>query len=86
LGEVQFTANRTGDAMATPIENLSETESPYTPRDNSSITVAVRGLRLFFSMWGDPQRDGSMRPGDWLVLLIGMALFIGSGLVVLRGF
>jgi hypothetical protein len=57
-----------------------------TSRDNSSLTVGARGFRLFFAMWRDPQRDGRVRPGDWVVLLIGMALFIGSGLAVLRGF
>jgi hypothetical protein len=34
----------------------------------------------------DRHGDGRMRPGDWLMLLVGAALIIGSGLVVLRVF
>ena len=86
LDEAQIICRPNGDATATPIENSSKTYLHYAPKDHSSLTAAARGFRLFFSMWHDPQRDGRMLPGDLLVLLIGMALFIGSGLVVLQGF
>ena len=53
-------------------------------KDNSSFTgAALRGSGVLFAMWRDPQGDGRMRPGDWLVLLIGSALIIVSALVFL---
>jgi hypothetical protein len=33
-----------------------------------------------------PDGNYRLRPGDWLILLIGVVLVIGSGLVVLRVF
>ena len=70
--------------MAVPNEDSSAANLPYRPKGNSSLTgAAFRGSGLFFAMWRDPQGDGRMRPGDWLVLLIGSALIIVSSLVLL---
>jgi hypothetical protein len=70
--------------MAVPNESSSEANLPYRPKDNSSRTgAASRGCGLLFAMWRDPKGDGRMRPGDWLVLLIGSALIIGSALELL---
>ena len=75
--------NRT-ETMAVPNGDLSEAKLPYRPKDNSSFTgAAFRGSGLLFAMWRDPQGDGRMRPGDWLVLLIGSALIIVTALVFL---
>jgi len=44
-------------------------------------------IAMMAAIWGclrrDPQGDGGVRPGDWLVLLIGGTLIIGLALVVL---
>ena len=75
--------NRT-ETMAVPSEDLPEARQPYRPKDNSSFTdAAFRGSGPLFAMWRDPQGDGRMRPGDWLVLLIGSALIIVTALVFL---
>jgi hypothetical protein len=72
--------NRT-ETMAVPNEDSSEAKLPYRPKDHSSFTgTALRGSGLLFAMWRDPQGDGRMRPGDWLVLLIGSALIIVTAL------
>ncbi len=76
--------NRAESTMAVTNEDTSATNLPYRPKDDSSLTrAAFRGSNLFFSMWRDPQDDGRMRPGDWLVLLTGSALIIVSALVFL---
>ena len=70
--------------MAVPNEDSSGAKLPYGPKDNSSFTgAALRGSGVLFAMWRDPQGDGRMRPGDWLVLLIGSALIIATALVFL---
>ena len=70
--------------MAVPNEDSSEVKLPYRPKDNSSFTGAgFRGSGLLFAMWRDPQGDGRMRPGDWLVLLCGSALIIVTALAFL---
>ena len=75
--------NRT-ETMAVPNEDSPEAKLPYRPKDNSSFTgAAFRGSGPLFAMWRDPQGDGRMRPGDWLVLLIGSALIIVTALVFL---
>jgi hypothetical protein len=76
--------NRTESTMEAPNEKSSEANLTYGPKDNSSLTgAAFRGIGLFLAMWRDPQGDGRMRPGDWLILLIGSALIIGSALELL---
>jgi len=44
-------------------------------------------IAMMAAIWGclrrDPQGDVGVRPGDWLVLLIGGTLIIGLALVVL---
>ena len=63
--------------MAVPNEVSSAANLPYGPKVNSFLTgAAFCGSDLFFAMWRDPQGDGRMRPGDWLVLLIGSALIV----------
>ena len=75
--------NRT-EIMAVPSEDSPEARQPYRLKDNSSFTdAAFRGAGPLFAMWRDPQGDGRMRPGDWLVLLIGSALIIVTALVFL---
>jgi hypothetical protein len=70
--------------MAVPNEDSSEADLPYRRKDNSPLTgAAFRGFGLFFALWRDPQGDGRMRPGDWLILLIGSALIIVSALELL---
>ncbi len=69
--------------MAVPNEVSSEAKLPYRPKDNSFTGAALRGSGLLSAMWRDPQSDGRMRPGDWLVLLIGSALIIATALVFL---
>jgi hypothetical protein len=70
--------------MEAPNEKSSEANLAYGPKDNSSLTgAAFRGFGLFLAMWRDPQGDGRMRLGDWLILLIGSALIIGSALELL---
>jgi hypothetical protein len=70
--------------MAVPNEDSSEANLPYRPKDSSPLTgAAFRGSGRFFAMWRDPQGDGRMRPGDWLILLIGSALIIVSALELL---
>jgi hypothetical protein len=70
--------------MAVPNEVSTEAKLTYRRKDNSSFTGApLRGSGLLFAMWRDPQGDGRMRPGDWLVLLIGSALIIATALVFL---
>ena len=50
--KIRSLASQTGDAMEAPVEDLPETNPPYAPRDNLSLTVAVRGSRVFFSRCG----------------------------------
>jgi hypothetical protein len=70
--------------MEVPNEDSSEANLSYRPKDDSSLTgAAFRGSGLLFALWRDPQGDGRLRPGDWLVLLIGSALIIVSALVLL---
>jgi hypothetical protein len=70
--------------MAIPNEDSAADNSLYTPKANSSLTgAAVHGHSFFFAMWRDSQGDGRMRPGDWLVLLIGSVLIVVSALVFL---
>jgi hypothetical protein len=70
--------------MAVPNEDSSEANLPYRPKDNSPLTgAAFRRFGLFFAMWRDPQDDGRMRPGDWLILASGSALIIGLALELL---
>jgi hypothetical protein len=70
--------------MAVPNEDSSEADLPYRHKDNSPLTgAAFRGSCRFFVMWRDPQGDGRMRPGDWLILLTGSALIILAALVLL---
>jgi hypothetical protein len=70
--------------MAVPNEDSSEADLPYRPKDNSPLTgAAFRGSGRFSAMWRDPQGDGRMRPGDWMILLNGSALIIVSALVLL---
>jgi hypothetical protein len=67
-----------------PKGNSSETNLPYTSKDNSSLTKTTsRGSPLFCAMRRGRQRDGGMRPGDWLLLSVGAALIIGLALVVI---
>ena len=76
--------NRAESTMAVTNKDSSATNLPYSPKDNSSLTrAAFRGSDLLFSMWRDPQDDGGMRPGDWVVLATGSALIIVSALVFL---
>ena len=71
--------------MAVPNEDSPEARLPYRPKDNSSFTgAAFRSYRPLLALWRDPQGDGRMRPGDWLVLLIGSALISVTALVFLR--
>ena len=75
--------NRT-ETMAVPNEDSPDGRPPYRRKGNSSFTdAAFRGSGPLFAMWRDPQGDGRMRPGDWLVLLIGSALIIVTALVFL---
>jgi hypothetical protein len=70
--------------MAVPNEDSSAANLPYRHKFNSLFTgAAFRRSGLFFAMWRDPQGDGRMRPGDWLVLSIGSALIIVLALVLL---
>jgi hypothetical protein len=70
--------------MAVPNEHSSAANLPYRPKINASLTgAAFRGSSLLFAMWRDPQGDGRMRPGDWLVLLTGLALIVVSALPLL---
>ena len=70
--------------MAISNEDSAAENFLYTPKANSSLTgAAIHGHSFFFAMWRDPQGDGRMRPGDWLVLLIGSVLIIVSALVFL---
>jgi hypothetical protein len=73
--------------MAPLKDDSSVTDLPYTSTDNSSHTEATsRSSALFSPLRRGPQDDGGMRPGDWLVLLIGVALIIGLALVLLGAF
>ena len=70
--------------MVIPNEDLSTVNLPYTPKANSSLPgAAFLGSGLFFVMWRDSHGGGRMRPGDWLVLLIGSVLIVVSALVFL---
>jgi hypothetical protein len=70
--------------MTVPNEDSSGANLPYGPKDNSPRAGAVsRASGLFLAVWRDSQGDGRMRPGDWLVLLIGSALIIVSALKLL---
>jgi hypothetical protein len=65
----------------------SGTNLSYTSKDNSSLTETIaRGSALFYAMRRGRQGDGGLRPGDWLLLSIGMALIIGVALVVIGVF
>jgi hypothetical protein len=82
---VRRCAKQGGDAM--PRENSSGTNLSYTFKDNSSLTeTTARGSALFYAMRRGRQGDGGLRPGDWLLLSIGMALIIGVALVVIGVF
>lgn len=73
--------------MATPNEGSSETNLPGASQDSSSLTDATpRDPGPFYATRGAIQGDGGMRPGDWLVLLIGLTLIVGLALVVLGTF
>jgi hypothetical protein len=70
LYEAQIAYQPAESTMAVPNEDSSETNLPYSLKDNSSLMrAAFRGFHL--------------RPGDWLVPLIGLALIIVSALVLL---
>jgi hypothetical protein len=63
--------------MAVLNEDSAGVNLPYTPQVTSPLTgAAIHRPSLFFAMWRDSQGDGRMRPGDWLVLLIGSVLII----------
>jgi hypothetical protein len=62
-------SNRT-ETMAVPNEDSAEAKLPFRPKDNSSFVRA--SFRAFH-----------LRPGDWLVPLIGLTLIIVSALVLL---
>jgi hypothetical protein len=75
--------NRT-ETMAVPNEDSPDGRPPYRRKGNSSFAgAAFRGSGPLFAMWRDPQGDGRMRPGDWLVLLCGSALIIVTALAFL---
>jgi hypothetical protein len=73
--------------MAPPKMEPSETNRPYASMDNSSLTDSTsRDSDVVYGIRRSPRGDGGMRPGDWLVLLIGVALIIGTALMVLGAF
>ena len=73
--------------MTSPKMESSETNLPYAYKDNSSLTEGTsRDSDIVYAIWRGPQGDGGMRPGDWLVLLIGVVLIVGTALTVLGAF
>jgi hypothetical protein len=75
------------DVVTSPKMESSETNLPYTSKDNSSLTEGTsRDSDVAYAIRRGPQGDGGMRPGDWLVLLIGVVLIIGTALMVLGAF
>jgi hypothetical protein len=70
-----------------PRENSSDTNLPYTSKDNSSLTETTSCRPIdFYPMRRGPQCGAGIRPGDWLLLWIDMAIIIGLALVVIGAF
>jgi hypothetical protein len=73
--------------MTSPKMESSETKLPLTSKGNSSLTeVTSRKSDVVYAIRPGAQGDGGMRPGDWLVLLIGVVLIIGTALMVIGAF